>query len=87
MFFGTDNAVDLFDADGTFPGTRTLTFGGAGNIAIYDAGTEANPERHTAFLNQAADNTGGQRFWPHLACIEALRSPAKLAALCRNETY
>ena len=58
FFFGTDDAVELFDADGNFLGPQTLTFGGAGNEEIYDAGTEANTELDAAFLNQAANNTG-----------------------------
>lgn len=58
FFFGTGNAVELVDADGNFLGAQTLTFGGAGNRAIYDAGTEANTELDAAFLNQTGPDTG-----------------------------
>ena len=54
-FFGTDDAVELFDADGNFLGTQTLVFGPAD---ILDAGTEANTELDAAFLNQTGPDTG-----------------------------
>ena len=54
-FFGTDDAVELFDADGNFLGTQTLVFGAD---QIFDAGTEANTELDAAFLNQTGPDTG-----------------------------
>lgn len=54
-FFGTANAVQLFDAEGNFLGAQTLEFDGD---SVRDAGTEVNTERDAAFINQTAPNTG-----------------------------
>ena len=54
-FVGTDDAVQLFDADGNFLGASTTVFEGSD---VYDAGTEINNEMDAAFLNQTAPDTG-----------------------------
>ncbi len=54
-FIGTDEAVELFGANGTFLGEQTLIFEGTD---VYDAGTEVNTELDAAFINQMAPNTG-----------------------------
>ncbi len=54
-FVGTANAVELFDANGTFKGAQTLSFDGGD---VRDAGTEVNTERDAAFINQTGPNTG-----------------------------
>ncbi len=54
-FIGTNQAVELFDADGNFLGAQTLVFNGTN---VYDAGTEVNTELDAAFINQMAPNTG-----------------------------
>ncbi len=54
-FIGTSDAVQIFDADGSFNGAQTLTFLGAD---VYDAGTEVNTELDAAFINQTGPNTG-----------------------------
>lgn len=54
-FIGTLNAVELFDDNGDFVGTTTLSFDGS---RVYDAGTEVNTELDAAFINQTGPNTG-----------------------------
>ena len=54
-FVGTDEAVTLFNEDGSFAGASRTVFTGAD---VYDAGTEVNTEEDAAFLNQTAPNTG-----------------------------
>ncbi|MEP5729843.1 MAG: spondin domain-containing protein [Sulfitobacter sp.] len=54
-FIGTLNALQLFDDDGDFVGTTTVTFDGS---RVYDAGTEVNTELDAAFINQMGPNTG-----------------------------
>lgn len=54
-FIGTDEAVQLFDANGDFLGAQTLDFLGTD---VYDAGTEVNTELDAAFINQTGPNTG-----------------------------
>lgn len=55
FFFGTDEALELFDADGNATGPVSITFGRGD---ILDAGTEANTELDAAFLNQAGPDEG-----------------------------
>lgn len=54
-FFGTADAVRIFDDQGNFLGPRVLNFGGD---SVRDAGTEVNTEQDAAFINQTAPNTG-----------------------------
>ncbi|MEM7177908.1 MAG: spondin domain-containing protein [Pseudomonadota bacterium] len=54
-FFGTANAVQLFDDTGTFLGAQSLAFTGS---SVRDAGTEVNTELDAAFINQTGPNTG-----------------------------
>ena len=54
-FIGTDEAVTLFNEDGSFAGASRSVFTGAD---VYDAGTEVNTEEDAAFLNQTGPNTG-----------------------------
>ncbi|MDP5216458.1 spondin domain-containing protein [Ruegeria sp. 2205SS24-7] len=54
-FFGTANAVQIFDENGVFLGPQTLNFDGG---SVRDAGTEVNTEQDAAFINQTAPNTG-----------------------------
>ena len=54
-FFGTDDAIELFDADGTFFGGAEFT---VTRDDILDAGTELNTELDAAFLNQTGPDTG-----------------------------
>ena len=54
-FFGTDDAIQLFDDDGVFFGDREFTFARAD---LFDAGTELNTELDAAFLNQTGPDTG-----------------------------
>lgn len=54
-FFGTADAVQLFDMAGNFLGAQTLSFDGG---SVRDAGTEVNTELDAAFINQTGPNTG-----------------------------
>ncbi|MEM6481146.1 MAG: spondin domain-containing protein [Pseudomonadota bacterium] len=54
-FFGTNEAVQLFDSNGRFQRAETLVFDGSN---VLDAGTEVNTELDAAFINQTANNTG-----------------------------
>ena len=54
-FVGTDDSIQLFDANGEFLGASTSVFLGSD---VYDAGTEFNTEEDAAFINQAAPDTG-----------------------------
>ncbi|MEM8740764.1 MAG: spondin domain-containing protein [Pseudomonadota bacterium] len=54
-FIGTNQAIELFNANGRFLGEQTIFFGGE---RVYDAGTEVNTELDAAFINQSAPNTG-----------------------------
>ena len=54
-FIGTDDALQLFDANGRFLGETTVSFEGSD---VYDAGTEVNTELDAAFINQTGPNTG-----------------------------
>ncbi|MEM1431378.1 MAG: spondin domain-containing protein [Pseudomonadota bacterium] len=54
-FVGTDDAVKLFNANGTFLGAQTVVFEGTD---VYDAGTEVNTELDAAFINQTGPDTG-----------------------------
>ncbi|MEM8730413.1 MAG: spondin domain-containing protein [Pseudomonadota bacterium] len=54
-FIGSDEAIQLFSANGRFLGAQTITLEGDD---VYDAGTEVNTEVDAAFLDQMAANTG-----------------------------
>lgn len=54
-FFGTAEAVQLFDVSGEFLGPIEISFNGSD---VRDAGTEVNTELDAAFINQTAPNTG-----------------------------
>ncbi|MEM9762594.1 MAG: spondin domain-containing protein [Pseudomonadota bacterium] len=54
-FVGTEEEIALFDEDGNFLGTQTVTFLGSD---VLDAGTEVNTEMDAAFINQAMDDAG-----------------------------
>ncbi|MEO1531184.1 MAG: spondin domain-containing protein [Pseudomonadota bacterium] len=54
-FVGTEEEIALFDDEGNFLGTQTVTFLGSD---VLDAGTEVNTEMDAAFINQAMDDAG-----------------------------
>ncbi|MEL6766898.1 MAG: spondin domain-containing protein [Pseudomonadota bacterium] len=54
-FVGTEEEIALFDEDGNFLGTQTVTFLGSD---VLDAGTEVNTEMDAAFINQSMDDAG-----------------------------
>lgn len=64
-FIGNHNpeAIELFDAAGTFKGKQVITILGS---MVWDAGTELNTEMDAAFINQTAPNTGETTVCPVL---------------------